>query len=586
MAAAVAPCIGAAGTPLPFEAGLNADGSFESFVIVDGNSDGVSWMIDPEPGVAFYEGNPSHPANDWLISPEFDMATDVQYRLTITVTADGRDCPEQIEARLGEGTDPVSYSTQILRPVQIIMNSTEPAYVLQSPPFSPGTSSGRQVALHVTSWPHGGTLTVTGFRLEEVPADAPHAVIDFQAKPAEDGACEVELSFISPTFSHRGEPLQEPLTKIEIYRNGTLLHTFRQIEPATPVTYTDKRSDLTMGYTRYDVIAYCGDAQGELAGQRVFVGHDIPLPVENISVADKETYLSVAWNAVPAVGRNGGPVFTSDIYYNLYLATPIYEFGQLTGYDHTYLKRIKGRRTDIDVHNLNLGDIEPLLVAVNARNGSGESTPSYFPFLKGAPYMAPYAESFAGCQAGSYIEIDSDNTDVHSSALMTPRAADDDHGALALLTSAEAPRVSMSTAKIDIRHIDEPVLRFSVSNPSERNTLEVSIIAPDYKPLLIHSCRPTGEYEEMVLPLSAFKNERWIRVRFTSRIASGEGEETPDAMFIDAISVRDRNDSGTPRLPEVDAPLTPDTYSIDGYRHHAHPQHGLVIINRRARLLR
>lgn len=552
---------------LPFNTDFETSAQMEDFFIVDANADGCTWYFDNNLHGIRYSASPDNRADDWLISPPFQLIPGHLYRLTAQATGTDRLFPEILEARLGYGSDVTEFSTVILNPVEILTNSTDPAFIMQSSAFTVSEEGIYNFAMHIMSDAAMRGLTLNSLQFEQVAPQAPQAVIDLLAVADPNGLKRTTVSFRSPTFDYAGNILTEPLQRIDIFRNDILLYTFTDVQPGSHISIDDTQPGLNWGINRYSVIPYMEDNAGETAVKRVFVGYDVPKAVDIIRVIDNRNYVSLNWNVVDSEGMNGGPVNSTIVYYNIYKAIPVHEFGQISRYDLSYLKRIRGRRTDVDVPNLNSGDLEPLYFAVGAESSAGEGPLAYVNILKGSPVCIPYIESFAGGMADTYFEVGTDSDDSDTCLLLMPEPDDPDGGAAAFVSEkADAP-VWMRTAKIDISGTMEPTLRFRCRNVNGDNSLNVSVLTPEGERTTIFFCRPDGSYTKQEIDLSPWCPMRWIRLEFSAEFDTDAAESGMAAEIrMNSFSIFDGEEASAiyPDADKTYEAFPCDVYAPDG----------------------
>ena len=86
--------------------------------------------------------------------------------------------------------------------------------------------------------------------------NAPAAVDALTVTPLDDDL-GATIAFNAPTKSIDGADLAEgDITKIEILRDGNVIHTIENPAPGSAHTYMDIASDLTIGTHKYQVISY------------------------------------------------------------------------------------------------------------------------------------------------------------------------------------------------------------------------------------------------------------------------------------------------------------------------------------------
>ncbi len=133
-------------------------------------------------------------------------------------------------------------------------------------------------------------------------SDAPAKPTGLSANVA-DGA--VALSWKNPDKTYGGQALFSGLTKIEIVRNGEVVHEITNPVAGEELSWTDQSVSETKGAVRYVVYAYNETGRGEGASLSVVLGDDVPSPVADLVAERNGDGALLTWTA-PSVGANGG----------------------------------------------------------------------------------------------------------------------------------------------------------------------------------------------------------------------------------------------------------------------------------------
>lgn len=143
--------------------------------------------------------------------------------------------------------------------------------------------------------------------------DAPEKPADFQIKAVANGAL---LSWLNPVKAYNGESLQTELSKIEISREGELVHTVYSPEAGKKMTWTDTEAAELDGLVRYVVCAYNEAGKGDCASAVVRLGEDIPAKVSDLIVTNSDGKAVLTWKA-PQAGKNGGMLKPENLFYKV-----------------------------------------------------------------------------------------------------------------------------------------------------------------------------------------------------------------------------------------------------------------------------
>ncbi len=135
-----------------------------------------------------------------------------------------------------------------------------------------------------------------------------------QALQATAGDQGTTLTWTNPTTTYDGQALQA-ITKVEVWRNNTLIKTFDQAQVGEAMTYTDTDAS-TNGNVRYIVYAYNETGKGEGASVKVMLGEDIPSVVTALTAQKQGDNVLLSWSA-PTNGKNGGNITPDHLTYNV-----------------------------------------------------------------------------------------------------------------------------------------------------------------------------------------------------------------------------------------------------------------------------
>lgn len=143
----------------------------------------------------------------------------------------------------------------------------------------------------------------------------PSAPMDFDVMAGGSGANNATLMWGNPSTSLDGNPLAS-LDRIDIYRNGEVVHQVEDPVPGNFMTWKD--NDVPTGMTTYQVVGVNEYGNGKPAERSIFIGRDAPGQVRNLTAAkDEDSYVvRLSWQA-PIVGKHGGYMDASTMRYNV-----------------------------------------------------------------------------------------------------------------------------------------------------------------------------------------------------------------------------------------------------------------------------
>ncbi len=223
----------------------------EAFTILDANGDGDTWDFaynSDDNWFARYTYNSVHDADDWLVSPAFHFEAGKQYNLTFDTWNKGYD--ERIEVMVGSDATPEGMTLQVVEPTDVLWEEPQPleASIVVS---ETGTY---YIGFHVISPADMNKLFVDNVMVDVYEVEAPAAPTDLTAVQTEE-QLEVTLHFTAPVVKRNGEPLTANLEKVELVRDGQVIHTFEDVAPGAALTWVDNGEDLTLGVHKYYAVA-------------------------------------------------------------------------------------------------------------------------------------------------------------------------------------------------------------------------------------------------------------------------------------------------------------------------------------------
>lgn len=135
-----------------------------------------------------------------------------------------------------------------------------------------------------------------------------------ELKAEQNSSKQSVISWKNPTTTLGGAALGS-LSKVEVYRNGTLVKSFSEAAIGASLSWTDET--ISGAESRYMVVAYSGEEAGFPAWINAFSGFDKPGAVQNVKATKQsESSILVEWEA-PATGENGYPYDASSLAYKV-----------------------------------------------------------------------------------------------------------------------------------------------------------------------------------------------------------------------------------------------------------------------------
>lgn len=243
--------IEAAPISAPYTGDFTQEATIGDFSVIDNNNDGSTWNWSAS-NYAFYRYNGSNAADDYLILP-IKLEASKNYNVTVEAACNGTSFPEKFEVVAGKSANVADLTTTIIS--EQTVGST--SFTEYEGTFTPDEAGTYYVAIHATSDADQFYLKIKKLVIEAVAeGNAPAAVDALTVTPLSDDL-GATIAFNAPTKSIDGADLAEgDITKIEILRDGNVIHTIENPAPGSAHTYMDIASDLTIGTHKYQVISY------------------------------------------------------------------------------------------------------------------------------------------------------------------------------------------------------------------------------------------------------------------------------------------------------------------------------------------
>lgn len=299
-------------TPLPYRQTFDDVSDFETFIVADENNDQQTWQYDDIDQTA--RCTRDYDADDWLLTPVFELDKGKTYQLTF-IAYNEMEGTEALAVYMGSGRR-VSAMTISVLPTTMVSTTVPQTYTTI---FSVEESDDYRIAFHynTTNDPYSNCLFLDNITLEETTSlTAPAPVSDLTVVAGAQGALFADISMKVPDQTIDQQTLSE-VTKVTLYRDNLLIHTFDNPAPGATLTCTDN-DGLTNGLHIYKAIATNSEGSSDPTETQAYIGTDVPGAVENLHFAyDYDTHVAlVTWDA-PTTGLNGGYIDPSNIKYTL-----------------------------------------------------------------------------------------------------------------------------------------------------------------------------------------------------------------------------------------------------------------------------
>lgn len=295
----------------PYKADFIANG-FVGWTIIDGNNDGLKWEIDFD-GSLYMEYNRDLDMDDWLITPPVKLEAGKAYN--VAFEAQGMDDyhTEKIEVKWGKTNTAEGMTNTLIAPTEITINK----YEQLSNMIVPSESGLYYIGFHGISDADQHYLFLNDIQIKEgVSNAAPGLPTNLTATPERSGrGWNCTIAFNAPTVTMADVALTS-LTKVEIYRDNTLIKTFETPAVGAALSYTD--IEPPFGKHTYTVTGYNEVGTGLSASVTLFVGIDIPLAPEvvNMTTTDIDGQVLLTWTPVTE-DINGTLLTPEDVTYTI-----------------------------------------------------------------------------------------------------------------------------------------------------------------------------------------------------------------------------------------------------------------------------
>lgn len=305
------------GDPLeaPYVEEFDGQPAFDLFTVFDANKDGRTWVMNKVDNMVYNQFNTVRDADDWLISPPIHLNNDRQYFFSFVVQSTNKLNTERISASLGNGTV-INESYKVIVPDTSFHG---PDAVTLSTLVSVEKDSIYNFAFHATSPSNQGYLFLHKIIVTEGPRySAPDSITDYTLTAGAEGDLSAELKFRTPTKDLKGKDVGT-LTKVEILRNGKLIHTIENPAKGAMLTYKDKSDDIANGFNKYTVVVSNASGAGRVVERDVYIGYDLPRAPQNIKLVDNfDGTALLSWDSPGIKGVNDGYVDESELTYNVF----------------------------------------------------------------------------------------------------------------------------------------------------------------------------------------------------------------------------------------------------------------------------
>lgn len=357
----------------------------QQWLLEDANMDGVTWTLctsgmTPDFGYNLCYSRSTLKANDYAISPLFDLKADRSYRLAYFANM-GYD-EGDLEFWIG---DAKSVAGMKIRVDSFHVDKTENGH-LRSVVFKVPTAGKYCLGVRSVAPPgQMGGLYVDNIAItEEILSAAPKAVEGLVQVPGNNGT-GMQLRWKNPAQTQAGGAISGNLTAIEIYKNyGSVAQAYTlSLAPGAEVLWTDPNP--TPGKVSYHVYAVNAAGRSEVQSVNTFIGKDLPSAVQNIRTTLEGNKVTLTWDAPSEFGMNGGWYDQTNLTY-LVARKPDYKVLAASATDKSFSEE--------------LNDLGYYYYEITAINADGQGAKAQSKGVKAGTFKStPFHEDFEDAEA-------------------------------------------------------------------------------------------------------------------------------------------------------------------------------------------
>lgn len=549
---------------IPYFDGMDNELRFNSmYTAVDANNDGNTWAFlsnvwqgfDKESGAAQLIMN-DNGNDDWLVSKPVRLNAATDYHFTVQMA--GGDYTLDLynsafEIYISTSPDIETFTTKLDFGDEI--DRIDRFYQQINSIFSVDNDGEYYIAYHGI----GKCDIDAGFynmmidwvKIDEVSNfNAPASISDLTLTADADGGLSASIDFTAPSTTYKGGALNE-ITGIDICRDGELVKSFENVDPGTPISFTD--SGLEEGMRTYTVAARNSYGRSLQTTDSVYVGHDTPAKVTGTKATDEGDEILLTWDAV-ASGANGGYVNADEVSY------------VITGPDGFIIAEgIKGTEWREAVESegkmvTHIYNVAAVYGGKTGEAGSGEG------IVTGTPLNAPFHESFADGKYQNEGWWKTHDTEaygyIYEFKPLHGSSADSDREAMAFEAknywdSPDGANATLNTGKISLKDVENPALIFWFFGYVENSDLTFEVYVNDcgkstdkiYE-LVVHPGESMDAYRRIEVALPQYAGHDYVYISFRGKIL----DVTRAGLSIDNIRLRNVYDNNL----TVDMQLPPN----------------------------
>lgn len=472
---------------LPYKQPFDDESTFGLLSTIDGDGDGSTWSFSASSSAALLDGAPFESTDDWVVLPKFKFTADRLYKVSYrTQCSWAGNYPYNTAVCIGTAADEESLSSKIVSAKDINKNEVQnfEGY------FKVAADGNYYIGMQVNGYDIQN-IKLDSIIVEEGPAfAAPDSVKSLQVKADADGADKATVSFVTPSTTIDGKTLNA-LSKIEVYRNGTLITTLNAPAVGASLTVTDAQpADGAINH--YRVVAYNASGVGMPVSSSAYVGVDLPVAPQNVMLqVVNSTKANVSWQA-PATGVNGG-----------YIQPDVLAYGIIR--NDTVVRGNGVQTTSITDNIIQTGAQKWCYYMIYARNSKGYGNAGISnPTVAGANYQLPFHDSFVGGVRKYFWGADQYNSQDWGAdwGMQTGEDGNGDGGSFVFGTSGrEGSGAHLFSGKVSLAGAKNPVVEFYYTHRAEdneagkRHNLQIGVIKNGKDTVILKEFEPIYFYQ-------------------------------------------------------------------------------------------
>lgn len=517
----------------------NTDDSLLGYTVLDLNTDGLSWRA--RDAKAKCDTGRDGGSDDWLITPPIELEAGKLYLLAFDAWSDYYYYPQTIEVLWGNAPTSEAMTDVILEPTTLDKilesNPLEINYYL-----APKTSGKYYIGVHDMSAPDMRSVSISNISVGAATTnDLPAPVENLTVTAGAYGEMTATVKFNAPSKNIADGALSE-LTKIEIYREGTLVKTIDNPTPGNEYSFTEDIAEK--GWVKYSVRPVNNCGFGQYVRAEAYIGMYYPERPQNVVVTPSAQfgYVDITWDPVTE-DMHGIPMREDQITYAIMRILEDNTRSEivtgLTDTSYTYKAVEDGKQEFVQYG----------VFAINDYGDSGYNRTE--PIIIGTPYE-DFEESFANSKF--HYEWSKDTSGkgdwftTKDNKFKEFKSQDGDNGYMYHKGEYNGYNATVYSGLISLIDIENPALTMYVfnmaSDGSDINTLEFMIRpqgeqdwTPVYSADVNTICGGKQGWQQFVLGLGQYSGKV---IQFGIKATTKAYVYTPlDNMLIESISAHD-----------------------------------------------